>query len=431
MANPLRRLGSGRNAVLLFDTATTALANVIVVIAASRSLNGGALDSFSLAQLVLVMLTQSVRTAIWSPALAAQRQTGKARIPLKWVAMLAPSIAVIMALGMMILIPRNGTELVKWFAVLALCGTVLLAQDGLRSVLLSREQSVGALVSDSVTLAAITIGAVSGQIPSSTTAILIFWSLSIGCGFLVGLVYLARRRDAVTLPPQSLAHAWRIGRWGALDATFSSIATLLPFFVATLYVSNTSAGPYRILQTAMGPLNIIYTTILTAFGLDSWQSATRAGLRQLNRRAIRLTVILCLLVVAYVVVGIPLMIYVSQISHPDLLRIALIVGITGMLSTSAAPINAATLALGYQRFGAMIRFTVVILAVLVSIPWSVNHIVPRRDPIGTSMLITATITALGWVVSYCVAYTREMRRPSRAMTETADDEPLIVGKRHA
>ena len=78
MANPLRRLGSGRNAVLLFDTATTALANVIVVIAASRSLNGGALDSFSLAQLVLVMLTQSVRTAIWSPALAAQRQTGKA-----------------------------------------------------------------------------------------------------------------------------------------------------------------------------------------------------------------------------------------------------------------------------------------------------------------------------------------------------------------
>ncbi len=421
MSNPLQKVlgarAQGRNAILLFDTAATALANVIVVIAASRALTAGPLDSFSLAQLVLVMLTQSVRTAIWSPALAAQRQTGKARIPLKWVALLAPTVAAVAAFAMMALIPGNGSSAPIWWATLALAGAALLAQDGLRSVLMSRDLTVGALVSDCCALAFITLGAISGQLPESASGILLFWAASVGVAFAVGLVYLARRRDSVTLPPQSLSETWRIGRWAALDATFSSISTLLPFFVATLYVANTSAGPYRILQTAMGPLNIIYTTILTAFGLDAWQSATRAGLRALNQKALRLSMILGGLVVLYVGVGIPAMIFLSGISHPALLRISLIVAANGIMGTAVAPIIAATLALGYQRFGAMIRFVVVVLAIAVSLPWSVNHVIPWRDPIGTSMLATGFVTMAGWAGAYIVAYYQELRRPARALVE--------------
>lgn len=421
MANPLKKIlggrASGRNAFLLFDTAATALTNVIVVIAASRSLGPGPLDSFSLAQLVLVMLTQSVRTAIWSPAMAAQRQTGKARIPLTWVAMLAPAIAVIAGIGMAVLIPRHGNGIVQWWATLSLCCMALLAQDGLRSVLMSRDQTIGALASDCCALAVIAVGTLSGQVPRSAEGILLFWAAAVTLALLVGLAYLARHREAVTLPAQSLAETWRIGRWGALDATFSSIATLLPFFVATLYVANTSAGPYRILQTAMGPLNILYTTILTAFSLDSWRAADRAGLRALNRKTLRLTVLLGGLVLAYVAIGIPTMIFIAEVSHPDLWRIALIVGLGGIMGTAVAPANAATLALGYQRFAAFIRFTVVILTVIINLPWSVDHIVPWRDPIGTCMAVTAAVTLIGWVISYLVAYRRELRRPARALVE--------------
>ncbi|WP_420176034.1 hypothetical protein [Luteococcus sp. OSA5] len=414
---PIGRMG-GRNALLLFDTAVTALTNVIVVIAASRSLGAGPLDSFSLAQLVLVMLTQSVRTAIWSPAMAAQRKTGKARIPLGWVGLLSPSVAVTVAALMAVLIPRNGVGHIQWWATLAVCSTALLAQDGLRSVLMSRDQTQGALIADIAALAIITVGLLSGRLPSTASGILLFWSLAVGAALAIGLSYLSRNREVGTLPAQSLAETWRFGRWGALDAAFSSFATLLPFFVATLYVANTSAGPYRILQTAMGPLNIIFTTILTAFSLDSWQSADRAGLRALNRKTLRLTAALGLGVLFYVMIGIPAMIYIAKVSHPDLPRIALIVAVNGILGTAIAAVNAATLALGYQRFGALIRFTVVVLTVLISLPWTVNHVIPWRDPIGVSMLTTALVTMSGWVIGYAIAYRRELRRPARAMPES-------------
>lgn len=400
-----RLSGSRRNGLMFADTAVNALTGVFLVAGAARHLDPRQLAAFSLAQLMVTTMIGILRSALYGPAMAAQRSTGRAVVPADWAVSISAPIGVIMSGGLVLLVPGLGSDIFPTFAGMSAVAAVVLAQDGLRSALLSRELPGWALAGDVLTFVTIMVPIIAGLMPESALAVLCVWAATVSGGVVVALVGLWRSRGGYTR--QSLASAWKLGRWATLDSVFAAIAYLLPMFMATLYVGNNAAGTYRVLQTALGPLNIIQTTVVTVFGLDAWQTTTIAGLRALKRKVSLLFGGLFGLSAVCAGAGLPIMIAITHLSDPHLARIALIVAAHGIMTATTTPFLAASLALGYQKFGAFIRFVVLIACVGVSLPVAGSRWVPWHDPIGTAMLVSSGFTLAGWMISYAAASRRE------------------------
>ncbi|AKT50534.1 hypothetical protein ADJ73_02995 [Arsenicicoccus sp. oral taxon 190] len=418
-----RLAGSRRNGLMFADTAINALTGVFLVAGAARHLDPRQLAAFSLAQLMVTTMIGILRSAVYGPAMAAQRATGRAVVPADWALAISAPTGVVLSAGLVLLVPGLGADRLRAFLLMAVVAAVVLAQDGLRSALLSRELPAWALVADALTFVALLAPIVLGVMPGSAIGVLVVWAATVGLGLLVSVVGLVRSRHANHVR-QSLRSAWTLGRWATLDAVFAAIAYLLPMFMATLYVGNSAAGTYRVLQTALGPLNIIQTTVVTVFGLDAWQTATLEGLRALKRKVNVLFGGLFGLATACAAVGLPVMIAITHLSDSHLSRIALIVAAHGVMTATTTPFLAASLALGYQKFGAIIRFVVLIACVGVSLPVAGARWVPWHDPIGTAMLLSSGFTLAGWMISYAAASRRE-----EALLAGDDRRPVGAGGR--
>lgn len=292
------------------------------------------------------------------------------------------------------------------FAALWAVAAVVLLQDGLRSALLSRELPAWALAGDTLSFCALSIPLVLGLLPRAALGVLESWAAAVALGVVVSLVGLARARKG-NYVRQSIVAAWKLGRWATLDATFAVVAYLLPMFVATIYVQSTAAGTYRVLQTALGPLNIIQTTVVTVFGLDAWQTTSIEGLRSLQRKVKVLAVALLVLAAGCSAAGLPLMVLITHLRDADLWRIGLIVAAHGTMTAVTTPFLAAAFALGYQKFGAVIRCVSLVVCVVVSLPIAGAQWVPWNDQIGTAMLASSGLTLIGWLISYSSATRRE------------------------
>ncbi|HIW29537.1 MAG TPA: hypothetical protein H9987_05945 [Candidatus Luteococcus avicola] len=404
----LVKLAGTRNLVLLVDTGFTALLGMGLVVLASRTMSPVNLATFSLAQMVIVTIVGLVRGAFYGPAMAAQRLTGRARVPVSWLWKVALPIGAVMSLLLAPLLARGGQSFSGWFVTLALASAAILAQDGIRAVLMSRELTVGALVSDACATCLAGVLALAGVFPASPRGILELWATAAATAFVLGMGWLFWKRTSVEqLADQSLAKTWSMGKWGALDVAFAASATLLPMFISALYLGSSSAGAYRALQTGMGPLNILHTTIVTAFGLDAWRNSDLAGLAALKKRVNRMGAILLGASSAYAVLALPLMAWISQVHDPHLWRVGLIVAVAGILGATSTPYNAAALALGYQKSGAIIRLVIVVATMAVSLPWSARTWVPWHDPIGAASLIVSVTSFLGWLLSYRLGVAKE------------------------
>lgn len=399
-----------RNSVVLIDTGLTAVAGVLLVVGAARSLDSRELAAFALAQLATVTTVGVVRASVYGPALATQRTTGQAKIPATWILRIALPAAVVLTGIVGPLVTRAGGQLLPWLSTLLITGGLVLTQDCLRSALLSRKATRGALASDGVSLSIIVLGIVFSLFPASAIGIMLFWAVGQSAAALVAFVAIFLGRHAAReIPSQTLRHTWRIGKWAALDSTFAAVAALLPMFVATLYVGNASAGTYRTLQSAVGPLNILHTTVVTVFGLDAWRTASLDGVRNLQRTVRRLATAMVAGSALYVAVAVPVMIWITGLGGTDLGRIGAIVAIAAILGASTTPFNAASLSMGYQRFGALIRFVVVAASIVISLPIADSRWLPWQDPIGTAMLFAALTTLIGWFASYRYAVRRERK----------------------
>lgn len=406
----LRSMAGGRNFTLLLDTATTSLATMVLVVVAARVLDARQLDAFALGQLVIVTVTGIMRSALYSPAMAAQRTTGRARVPLTWVLWIGVPMTVLVSTGVSPFMGLKNEHWTHWVPVLIATMASALAQDGARTVLVSRGRERLALISDAVVLVAL-VGCflLFSSHVHSAAGVLLVWGACGLPGLALALVFIAAHPAPTDLPPQSLRATWGLTKWASIDIGLASVATLLPYFVATAALDSNTTGIYRTLQTSLGPLNIVHTTVITAFGLDAWQMSSLAGLKALNRKVNRLTIALTAGGIAYSVVAVFAMVLVSNLHSPSLHRIAIIMIITATMGAANSGFNAAALALGYQRSGAILRAVIVAATIAVSLPWSARTWVPWHDPIGSSAIVSAGATFIGWAISYRLAYVHETR----------------------
>lgn len=403
-----------RNALVFGDTAINALTGVLVVMGAARAQHAESLANFSLAQLVVTTAIGIVRAAAYNPALALQRSTGRRHIPASWAFLVPLPASAVIAAGMALFLPGLGGSFLATFLPVFVASAGVLVADGLRSALMSWQKPAVALVADAIALVGVVFGYFVFRTAGTAAGGLYSWGLPLAVSALIALVAILRSPAPADHGPQSLRHTWSLGRWSFLDAALAGITYLLPMFVATIALGTTSAGTYRVLQTAMGPLNILYTTFVTVFGLDSWQTANLQGLRDQARKVRVSSAALFGLGALSAVVGLPIMAIISDLNDPDLVRIAVIVGLQGCMLAFATPFTAAGLALGYQRYGALIRFVVLVACFVVILP-PVIEILPWHDPIGANMIASNGLATLGWWLTYRHA----MRRETAALSHSA------------
>lgn len=124
----------------------------------------------------------------------------------------------------------------------------------------------------------------------------------------------------------------------------------------------------------------------------------------------RLTLVMIGMSGLYVGAGLPVMGWVAGLLILIWERIMIVLGIAAVMrAATTAPSRA--LALGYHKAGALIRGTVLVLSVVISLPQSVHTWVPWSDAIGTTMFMSALLALAGWTVAY--------RRAMSASDETS------------
>jgi hypothetical protein len=391
-----------RNWLILVDTCVTALTGLALLIGAARALTPAALSSFALAQLIVVTSVGILRPAFYSAAMAAQRTTGPASVPLRWTVTIAQPAALVVTVIIILLV--RSPDWPQWSLSVALAVGIYLAQDAVRNVLVSRSQPAVILLADLSTCVLVLGFLALHRGLSSPSALMLFWGAA-GIPGLVFAVVRARRGTAARGREQSLAETWRLGRWGAADAALAAVAALVPMVVSTALISPTASGTYRVLQSALGPLNILFTTVLTVLTLDSWHTASRAGLHSLQRKVVFILFVMLGGALLYLPLALPALAWVSGLQGPDVTRAAVVVGVVGLLTAASTPFVGAALALGRQHWGVGIRLVTVGIAIAVCVNSSLW--VPWQDPIGVSMLGAAVVALVGWVVAYWVANRRE------------------------
>jgi len=272
---------------------------------------------------------------------------------------------------------------------------------------MSRNRASRVLMADVVTCVLVLATLAVHRMPSSPSALMLFWG-AVGIPGLVYTIVVASQGTVSAERVQTFADTWRLGRWGAMDAGLAAIATLVPMVVSTVFLSMTASGTYRVLQSALGPLNILHSTVLTVLMLDSWQTSTRLGLRALRRKMFRILLGMVSGSVLCLAVALPAMVALSGLRGPDVSRVAIVIGLAGLLGSATTAFNGAALTLGRQHWGVGIRLVTVAIAIAVSV--GSGSWVPWQDPIGLSMLASATVVLVGWAIAYTVANRRESVR---------------------
>lgn len=402
-----------RNFLVVVDTALTAGTSVLLLLGAARSMSPRELSDFSLVQLLVVTGVMLQRAFFMSPALASQRQTGKSSIPIRWVASLSVPIAI--ALGLFIFTTvgsQNGPSL-EWLVLGAGLSAAALVQDTCRFALLSRDNVAGAVASDALLLFLISGTLIFRDHVNTASSLTIYWAISGTIAVAVAFLFLGVRRNSDTRTT-TVSQTWRLGKWSGLDALMSAAANLTPMLLTALVLGSEQAGTYRVLQSSLGPLNILSTSLVTMFGLDSWKFVSRRNLRTLRRTVFRAIIAMSAFAVIYIAFAEYAVVVISGLTSSDLLRIAVIVGAVGIMGAATSPLSAASLALGYQRHGAILRIVIVVFSVGVSFAGALGLWLPWHDPIGAVTLFAATAGLVGWTISFRRAMNVELAPVSRA-----------------
>jgi O-antigen/teichoic acid export membrane protein len=358
------------------------------------------LSTFSLVQLLVMTAVMLQRAFFLSPALASQRNHGQSTIPVRWA--LVVSIPAAGLLGGLIsgLMGAKENTLGLWFAIGFAVGTVALVQDVLRFSLLSRNRAHGAVASDALWLAFISLTLFPNEILQTSTALSSFWAATGLIAVIAALIFHWLDSSRHANRKLSIGRTWKMGKWSGLDAALSATANLAPMLITALVIGSEHAGTYRVLQSSLGPLNILSTSLITMFGLDSWRFVSWESLTKLQLTVRKAVTYMIIFAVAYIAVAELVIISLAELDSHEMLRISLIVAIVGIIGAATSPLSAASLALGYQKHGAVLRLIIVTFSVTVSLLGWLGLWLPWNDPIGTVTLFAATAGLAGWAVSY-------------------------------
>lgn len=397
------RLFGGRDLLVLVDTALLSGASVLLLVIAARALTPGALSVFALAQPIVATAVGTQRAAVLAPALVVRRTAGDGWVPLGWIARVSLPISLIAAFGTALVV--GGVEHRPAVVGGAMLAAVIaaLAQDVARYRLLSQGRVRGALISDAVLVVLIAATALLIPVVHDWPDLLLLWAGALAVALVVALWQLGRLPSGEALPPIRLRAVWPLGRWAGLDSLLGTASYLLPLFISSLVLGNRFAGVYRVLQAANGPLNVLDTAIVTSFGLAAVSIVSSSDVLALRSRVRRLVPLMMLFAGGYLVIAQVLIIVLSGVTGPDLVRIAVVVLIAGMIGAVTTPLSAGALSLGKQASGAIIRAVVVTFSVGISLAAAFGLPVPFGDPIGLVALFAPAATAVGWFLSFRAA----------------------------
>jgi O-antigen/teichoic acid export membrane protein len=390
------------------DTALVSLANALVLLLAARSIEPSGLTPLAMFQLVMVTGVGLQRATVLNPGLASQRADGVAkRIPVEW------ALFVSLPFGILIgpftpLMFGSGLWSVLTAALAVVGLMIFMSQDVLRYENISVGKPSASLLADTVWLiafgAAYLLAPPSGWVLSAA-----YWIAAAACSNAIMLA-LRVRRVRGKFPSASLKQTLRLGRWSGADNLLSSVANFAPMTVTAVALASPSAGVYRLMQTALGPLNIVNSTITAVVGRNAWQLTEVGNVRSLRAQALKVSGLLALTTLTYLAAAFPLVVILTGLESPELPRVIAIYSFSALCGAIAAPLSASALALGYQAIGLVIRIFVVAFSICVSVAAASNVWLPWQDPIGTVAIVSSSAGLVGWSLGYFLAHRREMGR---------------------
>ena len=367
---------------------------------AARSLNSSDLSDLAIQLYICLAAVLLQRTSIISPAMVTQRLSGPSRVPLRWIIVSASTLSctglvVSAALGHLIGIRRMESAVLVAAVILFLC-----LQDGLRYWAITSANTSVALSGDFVWLVVLFVlyifaGGRSWGVANFlhvTLACAAISALFIGIG--------GSRRGEHAARQASFSATWHLGRWGTLTSLSSTIAVLAPLVGANGVVSPAAAGLYRTLQTVLGPLGVLATSVSTSMLSTAWNYSDAAGVRRLQRSVRRYSLGLLIFSSAYLGVGVVVIILITGIKLGTLWYVPAVVVIGGMLGAPVTPLSTGSLVLGHQRTAAIIAMTTFSFSIVVTTVASTRPLAGHIDPVAVVTVGVGVIGLVWWTMVF-------------------------------
>lgn len=386
MRSMKRRMPRLTVSALFVDQVTSSASNVLLVLCAARAMDTDSFAVFSTYQLVIVTLIGVGRMAIFIPALSTQRHGGRRRIPGLWTTPVALGLTFAGAPLAAWILARGGDLTPALMVTLCAIPVFVYLQDGLRYVRLSESRVGLVLASDSAWIILTVPGVVVWG--SDLLAASFFWAL----GATVGVVILLLPEPS-ELPTTNWREAWRVGKWGLVDAALAGLVIAGPTVAALALFDQTLVATYRVIQSAMAPLNLVNSVLVVSFGLGAWKFGQPDAAQILRRRVRRITARLFGLTTFLLVTGIPASLWFAGISLQVALTPWVVVAIASVAGTWMSARQAASQALGMQHIGALTRMVSASFVILVLILSARSGAI--ADPIGTTLIGTTLVGLLG------------------------------------
>ncbi|WP_307485728.1 hypothetical protein [Microbacterium trichothecenolyticum] len=283
-----------------------------------------------------------------------------------------------------------------------------LGMDFVRYFYISRDSPQFSVVMDGFFIFTLAPTSILIAFQPSWIAFAIGWSTSASIAA-AGTALILRRKTPSFARQVPLRGTIKLGRWSGLDNLMSVIANLVPMAIATLTLTTPLAAIYRVLQTALGPLNIVNTSLIASFSLGSWRLSSIEGIENLRGQVRRGVRVLLLATVIYVGIAFAAIMFLAELPWSSSARVVAILSIAALFGAWTSPIAAASSALGYQIIGVYIRIAVVAFSLSVSWAVAIGLPVPLDDPIGAVAIASSALGLIGWGFGYIIALRREKR----------------------
>ncbi|MDQ1124481.1 hypothetical protein QE412_003054 [Microbacterium trichothecenolyticum] len=390
------------------DSSLTAATNSALLIAGSRLLGPSSLVPLAMLQLFASSAILVQRATLLAPALAARRELGvPASMPGRWAWVSIPAFAapVIATCPFVMGASENWltVALITTFFVISSLG-----MDFVRYFYISRDSPQFSVVMDGFFIFTLAPTSILIAFQPSWIAFAIGWSTSASIAA-AGTALILRRKTPSFARQVPLRGTIKLGRWSGLDNLMSVIANLVPMAIATLTLTTPLAAIYRVLQTALGPLNIVNTSLIASFSLGSWRLSSIEGIENLRGQVRRGVRVLLLATVIYVGIAFAAIMFLAELPWSSSARVVAILSIAALFGAWTSPIAAASSALGYQIIGVYIRIAVVAFSLSVSWAVAIGLPVPLDDPIGAVAIASSALGLIGWGFGYIIALRREKR----------------------
>lgn len=391
----LRLRASWPTLLIIVDGGVTALANVLSLTIAAKLLDSAHFSQFALIQLVVVTGVMVQRAFVLAPGLAAQKEHGRGTFSPNLIMRLSLPCGLVVGGGVLLGSRGDPTQL---FLVLAssIATWGALSMDVVRYCLLTSGRRLLMLSVNALWGGLLVVGLLI--LPPSSAGYLAAWGMA--ALLIAGITSAQYLRAVPGVRQMRLKQIWSLGRWSGLDASMSAAANLLPMLAASAIADGGLVGTYRLLQSTLGPLNIISASLVTIYSVDAWKLSDPPELNALNRRVRRYSLVMFAGTALYVSGAEAFVMSLTDRWTTDNLRICVIVAIAGITGALTASYSAGALALGAQKSGALLRVFIVTWSMCITLLPRIGVTLPWNDPIAPVTLFAAIFGLIAWTVAY-------------------------------